>query len=211
MLNAILFLHIMAGLLALGMAGTALATSKGSVWHRRAGRAYVLSMLVVTLSTLALVVIRPNLFLLVIGIFSFYLVFTGWRAAILRDGRPRWQDHGAGAVMAGTGLFMMAYGLAGLWGGGNAQPVILVVFGTIGVTMAVSDWAEWRSGPVIGKARIVRHLTRMLAGTIATITAAVVVNISFLPALVTWLGPTALITPLIFWWTARVRREAVPG
>ena len=211
MTNAILILHILAGFLALGMAGTAIGTTKGGRWHRRAGNIYVLSMLVVTLSTFALVAIRPNLFLFVIGIFSFYLVFTGWRAALLRDGRPRWPDHLGGLAMAATGLAMMGLGLSGLTGEGGAQPVILLVFGSIGLTMALSDWRDWRAGPVTGKARVARHLTRMLAGTTATVTAAVVVNLTFLPALVTWLGPTALITPVIFWWNARILRGAVPA
>jgi len=209
MTTAILIVHILAGALALGMAGTAIGTTKGGIWHRRAGNTYVLSMLVVTLTTFALVSIRPNLFLLVIGIFSFYLVFTGWRAALLRDGCPRWPDHLGGLAMAVTALLMMGLGLRGLVGAGGAQPVILLVFGSIGLTMALSDWRDWRAGPVTGKARIARHLTRMLAGTIATITAAVVVNFTFLPALVTWLGPTALITPLIFWWNARIMRGSV--
>lgn len=209
MTTAILIVHILAGALALGMAGTAIGTTKGGIWHRQAGNTYVLSMLVVTLTTFALVAIRPNLFLLVIGIFSFYLVFTGWRAALLRDGCPRWPDHLGGLAMAVTALLMMGLGLRGLVGAGGAQPVILLVFGSIGLTMALSDWRDWRAGPVTGKARIARHLTRMLAGTIATITAAVVVNFTFLPALVTWLGPTALITPLIFWWNARIMRGSV--
>ncbi|NYS26484.1 hypothetical protein HUK65_15980 [Rhodobacteraceae bacterium 2376] len=211
MTTAILILHILTGFLALGTAGAAIGTAKGGLWHRRAGNIYVLSMLAVTLTTFALVAIRPNLFLFVIGIFSFYLVFTGWRAAMLRDGQPRWPDHLGGLAMAATGLVMMGLGLNGLAGAGGAQPVILLVFGSIGLSLALSDWRDWRAGPVTGKARIARHLTRMLAGTIATITAAVVVNITFLPALVTWLGPTALITPVIFWWNARVMRGAAPA
>ena len=211
MTNALLVLHIIAGFLALGAAGLALGTVKGGPAHRRAGTLYVLSMLVVTLTTFALVAIRPNLFLFVIGIFSFYLVFSGWRAALLRDGRLRWPDHLGGLAMGATGLAMMGLGLNGLVGDGGAQPVILLVFGAIGLTMALSDWRDWRAGPVTGKARIARHLTRMLAGSIATLTAAIVVNVTFLPALVTWLGPTALITPVIFWWNARVMRGRVPA
>ncbi|MGS4947828.1 hypothetical protein ACVDG3_20325 [Meridianimarinicoccus sp. RP-17] len=208
MTDTILILHILAGFTALAMAGAALGTRKGSRWHRRAGNIYVLSMLAVTLTTFALMAIRPNLFLFVIGIFSFYLVFTGWRAAMLRDGKPRIADHLVGGAMALTGVAMLGLGALGLVGDGGAQPVILLVFGSIGLTLALSDWRDWRAGPITGKARIARHLSRMLAGTIATVTAAVVVNLGFLPALVTWLGPTALITPLIVWWNARVMRGA---
>ena len=210
MADAFLFLHIVAGVIALLAAGAALGFAKGSAWHRRAGLTYVLAMLAVTLTTFVLVAMRPNLFLFVIGVFSFYLVFTGWRAGALRDGRPRWPDHLAGAAMALTGAVMLAIGASRLFGVGGAQPVILLVFGSIGLTFALSDWRDWRRGPITGKARIARHLTRMLAGSIATITAAVVVNLSFLPPLVVWLGPTILITPLIFWWNARILRPAQP-
>jgi uncharacterized membrane protein len=208
MIGMTLLLHIAAGFTALGAAGVALGTAKGATWHRRAGQIYVLAMLAVTLTTFVLVSVRPNLFLFVIGIFSFYLVFTGWRAALLREGRPQWIDHLAGGAMALTGAAMLGLGALGLTGAGGAQPVILIIFGSIGLTMALSDWRDWHAGPVTGKARISRHLTRMLAGTIATITAAAVVNLNFLPDLVTWLGPTALITPLIFWWNARILRGA---
>ena len=208
MADAFLFLHIVAGVTALLAAGAALGCAKGSAWHRRAGLTYVLAMLAVTLTTFGLVALRPNLFLFVIGLFSFYLVFSGWRAAAQRDGRPRWPDHLSSAAMALTGATMLEIGAVRLFTAGGAEPVILLVFGSIGLTLALSDWRDWRRGPITGKARIARHLTRMLAGTTATITAALVVNVSFLPPLVVWLGPTALITPLIFWWNARILRDA---
>lgn len=208
MTNLILILHIVAGFSALASAGVALGTAKGAAWHRRAGAVYVLAMLIVTVTTFALATIRPNLFLLVIGIFSFYLVFTGWRAALLRDGQPRPVDHLVGGAMALTGLAMLGTGALGLAGTGGSQSVILLVFGSIGLTLSLADWRDWRAGPVIGPARIARHLTRMLAGTTATITAAVVVNLGFLPDLILWLGPTALVTPIIFWWNARILRGA---
>lgn len=204
MTQLILSFHILTGFIALASAGISVATVKGSLWHRRAGSIYVLAMLIVTLTTLALVAIRPNIFLLVIGIFSFYLVFTGWRSARVRDGRPRPVDHLAGAVMALTGLGMLGFGASGLLTSSGSQPILLLIFGSIGLVMSLSDWRDWRAGPIDGKARIARHLTRMLAGTIATLTAAVVVNATFLPTLVAWLGPTAVITPLMFWWNARV-------
>ncbi len=207
MIDAILTLHILAGFTALATAGLALGTTKGGLAHRRAGQGYVIAMLVVTLTTFPLVYVWPNLFLLVIAIFSFYLVLTGWRAGVLRDGRPRMGDHLAGGVMALTGVVMLGLGATGLQGGG-AQPITLMVFGAIGLTLALSDWRDWAKGPITGKPRIARHLTRMMAGSIATVTATLAVNVTFLPQLVIWLGPTALITPVIFWWNARILRPA---
>ena len=204
MTSLILLLHIAAGFIALSMSGVALATRKGGIWHRRAGSLYVAAMFAVSLSTLWLVLVHPNNFMLAVGLFSFYLVFSGWRAARVRDGRPRRLDHFVGGLMAAAGLMMLARAILGFMQEGGAQPWILVVFGSIGLYMVLSDWIDWRKGPITGKDRIARHLSRMLAGTVATLTAALVVNATYLPDLVIWLGPTALITPVIFWWNARV-------
>lgn len=209
MIQIILFLHIMTGAVALAAAGVAVGSKKGCRFHRRAGKTYTLAMLTVGTSALVLALAHPNAFLFAIGVFSLYLVFTGWRAAVVSDGWPRWPDHVAGIAMGAAGLFMVGYGIGGIAGGGGAQPLILLAFGSIGLTMALADWRDWQRGPVAGKARIARHLGRMLGGTIATITAAGVVNLGFLPDLVVWLGPTALITPLIFWWTARVMGNSI--
>ena len=210
MTQILLVLHILAGVVALAAAGVAVGSAKGARLHRRSGTLYTLAMLGVALSALVLAVLRPNPFLFAVGVFSLYLVFTGWRAAVLRDGRPRPLDHAGGAAMALAGLGMLGWGVQGMLDAGGAQPVILVAFGSIGLTMALADWRDWARGAINGKARIARHLGRMLGGTIATITAAGVVNLGALPDLVVWLGPTVLITPVIFWWTARVMRGAVP-
>jgi uncharacterized membrane protein len=209
MIQTILFLHILAGVAALAAAGISVGSAKGGRLHRRSGNIYTLAMLVVGVSALVLAVVHPNPFLFAVGIFSLYLVFTGWRAAMVRDGRPRGLDHTGGAVMALAGIGMLGWGAQGVLAGSGAQPVILLAFGSIGLSLALADWRDWARGPVTGKARIARHLSRMLGGTIATITAAGVVNLGFLPDLLVWLGPTALITPVIFWWSARVMRGAV--
>jgi hypothetical protein len=142
MADAFLFLHIVAGVTALLAAGAALGFAKGAAWHRRAGLTYVLAMLAVTLTTFVLVALRPNLFLFVIGVFSFYLVFTGWRAGAQPDGRPQWTDHLAGAAMALTGAAMLAIGAVRLFGPGGAEPVILLVFGSIGLTLGALGLAR---------------------------------------------------------------------
>ena len=56
----------------------------------------------------------------------------------------------------------------------------------------------------IGKQRIARHLTNMLAGTIAVITAVLVTNIHIEPVFILWILPTIVITPLIIWWNRKI-------
>jgi uncharacterized membrane protein len=206
MIQTLLFLHILAGVVAVVAAGVAIASAKGRYVHRAAGKAYTLSMVFVGLSAMLMAVMRPNAFLFAIAVFSVYLVFTGWRAASIRDGRPRPADHAGGGLMTLAGMAMFGWGAHGLVTEGGAQPVILLVFGSIGLGMALIDWRDWTRGNITGNARIARHLGRMLGGAIATVTAVGVVNVDGMPELVVWLGPTALFVPVIFWWTNRVMK-----
>ena len=108
-----------------------------------------------------------------------------------------------------TGLGMWSYG-AVLLLSGSPQWVTMVVFGSIAVALSAVD-ARFHTGRrASGKQRIARHLTNMLAGTIATVTAVLVVNVETDPVWLAWILPTIVITPLIVWWNVRIGRET-PG
>ena len=202
-----LFIHITAGSIALVAALAAIISQKGATIHRYAGRFYTAAMMATAATAIGLAVLDLNVFLLVIGLFSFYLVFTGWRAAVERTGQPTGVDWLVGATMAILGVGMIVWGSSGLLAGVYHPHLVLVIFGIIGIVLAAQDAFAWRQGPVTGQDRIVRHLTRMMGGTIATVTAVAVVNLPQLPSVVTWLGPTALMVPLIVLWTGRVRHR----
>ena len=203
----LLVIHVAAGSVALATALVALATAKGGAGHVRAGRVYAVAMAVVSVTALPLALIASNMLLALIGVFSFYLVFAGWRFARNRSGRPQPVDWAAVAVMGLTGLGMWGYGVA-VFLRDSSQWVTMALFGTIALSLAVADarFHGARGGP--GKRRIARHLTNMLGGTIATITAVVVVNADTRPEWLAWILPTMVITPLIVWWNRRVLRPA---
>lgn len=200
----ILAIHIGFGVLALVVAPIALILPKGDRRHARLGLSYVVGMAGVSVTTLILVVLKPNPFLLAVGLFSFYLVWSGWRAARLRRGATGWLDRSAAAAMLVTGLVMVALGIHGYATGADARMAVMAVFGLIGGLFAADDLRGALAET--GRARIARHLGRMLGGTIATLTAVAVVNLDTWPTLVAWLGPTVLLTPLIALWTRRVMR-----
>ena len=205
--SVLLFLHIAAGATALVTAAIALAVVKGGVHHVRAGRVYAASMALVCASALPLAVLGADVLLLMVAVFSFYLVFAGWRFARNASGRPRAVDWAAVAVMGLTGLGMWGYGAA-LFQRGDAQWVTMTVFGCIAAALSVVDLCYHRASSRSGRQRVARHLTNMLAGTIATVTAVVVVNVHTQPAWLAWILPTVLVTPLIVWWNRRVLRGA---
>ena len=208
----LLAIHIAAGSVALLTAFVALVASKGGVIHVRAGRVYAIGMTLIFLTAVPLAILGADVFLLLIAFFSFYLVFAGWRFARNRSRRPQPVDWAAVAILGLTGLAMWAYAVA-LAVDGSGQWVTMLVFGGIAVALSVADGLffqrgrsrERRPAPYL---RIQRHLTNMMAGTIATVTAVMVVNVSMNPAWLLWILPTIVITPLIVWWNVRTARKA---
>lgn len=204
MLSAVLLtLHIGAGSVALVTAVIAVFTAKGQKWHVRSGRVYAIGMTLVFLTAVPLALLGANVFLLLIAFFSFYLVFAGWRFARNRRGVPGAVDWAATAIMLTTGLGMGVY--AGvLFSSGDSQWVTMTVFAGIAVALGVADGLYHGLGRATGGRRISRHLTSMLAGTIATVTAVLVVNVETNPPWIAWILPTIVITPFIVGWNIRV-------
>jgi hypothetical protein len=213
--TVLLVLHIAAGGAALAASTVAVCAVKGGPAHRRAGTAFALAMAVIAATAVVLAIVRPSPFLFSVGILSGYLTFAGREAARGPDRHKRPASIAAAAAMLLVGVAMAGVGIAALLGVGAAQtiagpvPAALAVFGAIGAALAIQDLAASRAivreAP---KARIARHLGRMLGATIAAWTAFAVVNFRFLPALVVWLGPTLIVTPLIVYWTRRTLRGA---
>ncbi len=208
MLNLILLtIHIAAGSTALLAAPVALVTAKGGPNHVKVGRVYALAMTVVFVTAVPLALLGANVFLFFIALFSFYMVFAGWRFARNRRGHPQPMDWAAVTVMALTGLGMWVYA-ALLARDGNSQWVTLTLFGVIAFGLSGADALFFRAKRVSTRSRISRHLTNMLAGTIATVTAVLVVNVDTNPVWLAWILPTLVITPVIVWWNFRVARQS---
>ncbi len=206
----LLSIHITAGSISLLTAAIALITPKGERWHILAGRIYAIGMTLVFVTAIPLAILGSSIFLFLIAFFSFYLVFAGWRFARNRQRRAHPVDWAAAGILAVTGLGMWAYAVViGL--NGSSQWVTLLVFGVIALALSAADARFHRIQPG-GARRVARHLTNMLAGTIATITAVTVVNVDAeqlgIPVWLPWIVPTIVITPLITWWNIRILRPA---
>ncbi len=60
-----------------------------------------------------------------------------------------------------------------------------------------------------GRQRLQRHLTNMLAATIATVTAVTVVNVNMEPMWLPWILPTIVVIPVIVWWNRRIVKHGL--
>ncbi len=208
--------HIAAGSIALFVAPGAMLTVKGGRWHRRWGRVYVWAMGVVAVTALALATFRPNLFLALVAVFSFYLAFIGQRSIARRrlaPGRRATALDWGGAVVAGTGgVGLLLYALLPRGGGRPGLWPVALVFGLVGLLLAGREVRSFWRPATDPRAWWYRHMGNMLGAYIATVSAFSVVNLTVLPPIVRWLWPTAVGVPLIVLWIRHYRRRfATPG
>jgi hypothetical protein len=210
MYKVLLAIHVVAGNIALLSAAGAVLVQKGGRAHAWVGRAFAIGMTIIFLTAVPMTLLKPNLFLLLVALFNFYLVSTGWLRARNRKGVPTRLEWGIAIGMALAAVVMAARSVMMLTAG-HSMGVVLLVFSLIGGALSLRDLAGLRHQRFRGSERIASHLTRMLGGTIGAITAFVVTNVRVEPAFVLWLAPSVALAPLIVYWSLRVRRPVRRG
>ena len=203
MVEFLLPIHILVGTIALLCAALAVSSEKGKKIHVLSGRIYFWCMVVIFSTAIPMSIINNNIFLFLIAIFSFYLAFAGMRFARNRKGIATTLDWIAVSLMilSGLGMWILA---AIYFTNDNSQYIVLLVFGFLAVFLGYGDYKSYKDKTATGKERIAKHLTNMMGGTIAVITAVLVVNPPSNPEWVWWVLPTALIVPVIFWWNNQI-------
>ncbi len=216
--DGILTLHAVGGAVALVAGPLAMLARKGGRRHRLSGRCYGGAMVFTAASALCLALATRNALLLTIAVFSFFLVFTGWRALHQRrlHERGRWGGHGARwfdwLVAALTLAFSAGLFVAGWLQGGDVTELF---FGVGGSVLALREMLHLTGRGVRPGDWLVRHMIGMSATYIATVSAFAVVTLTMLPRPVAFIGPTLIGTPLIAWaavcLTAALGRGRTPG
>ncbi len=175
-LTAVLMaIHVAAGTVAL-LAGTvAVSARKGGRVHRASGTVFLVTMVVMALFASVLAVILPgqltNLF---VGALSAYLVVTGWLA--MRDRSPSVllaERIALGVVLVLCVPFVvictdLALGIPLFFKSAFAMkgPILIAlnVFTGIIILAAAMDARAALGRPLVGRARLGRHLWRMMLG-----------------------------------------------
>ena len=202
-MDILLPMHIGAGIFALVASLLAVLSTKGKKLHIQSGRIYFWAMLGIFVTAVPMALISGNQFLFITAVFSFYLAFAGIRFARNRSGIPAMIDWVAVTLMllSGVGMWLLA---VLYFMDDNPNFIIPVVFGTLALALGFRDYRSHKNETAKGAQRIASHLSNMLGGTIAVITAVLVVNINMQPGWLLWILPTLVITPLIIGWGTRV-------
>ena len=197
--------HIFAGVMSFVVAPIALASVKGGPTHRRWGMIYFIGMTFATLSATILAATTGNTFFTFVGLFSFYLGFSGFRA-IGKRSRVRWFDWAVTLAMVAVMLGMLAYGLARVVSG-QSFFIPLVVFGIIGLGIVGRDLQQLIRPPADPHAWFFGHMIGMNASAIAAMSAFSVTNFKFLAPVPRILWPAGVGVPLLLLWVRSYKRR----
>ncbi len=195
-IKVILFIHVLSGFTALFCGLIASIAKKGRKVHVLSGRIYYYGMLGVFLTSTALFCLEGMrlLFLLLVGIFSFYFVHFGVRTLKIKNiaSNVKWHDLAYVTLVLLSGLTMIVCSFLYNVHKGDGLGVLFLVFGALTLTATVkdlSDLLKLKYKGINGQHSVLMHVSRVGGGYIATVTAFLVTNIQFLPPLVVWIGP----------------------
>ncbi len=214
--QTLLIAHIVSGTLTLLSSslaiGSKLTDSRHNL-HVWSGRAWMWGMTGIFITGMGMSFIRVNPPMLFISVLSFYFAWVGWRYAVNRRGTQMPLDQAVTGIMCLVFVAMVAYGAYANFVLGEPFGTIILIFGIIGLLNAYGDFKMARTGEATGKERIALHLSRMLGGTIAAVTAFFVVNLPW--GLIVWLVPSIILTPVIWIWERKIRagtrRKGMPS
>jgi len=204
-MEILLPIHILAGTIALFAAAFAICSEKGKKIHITAGKTYYWGMVGIFLTALPMSIINKEISLFLVAFFSFYLAFAGRRFAQNRTGVASRIDWIAVGLMIVTGIGMWLLAIF-YFIDSNSDYIVLFFFGFISIVLGYTDYKTHKHQEATGKKRIARHLSNMLAGTIAVVTAVLVVNVNMEPQWLPWILPTVILVPVISWWNWKVMK-----
>ncbi len=216
---AAVWLHLIAGTVALATFWTAGLARKGGPLHRAAGRTYLVAMVAVIVSGVPMVgalLLRGHPmsasflgYLLVLVSFS---CWSAWRAVRDRRDPARY----AGPVFRALALACTVAGLGMAALGLSRGVPLFVVFGALGPLAGLGAWRFLRRGSQPPQWWLREHLSAMIANGVATHIAFLGIGLRrLLPMLdgqalqmLSWFGPLAVALVAGWWLDRRYLRPA---
>ena len=200
----LLYLHILAGFISLGIAYVLLFIKKGNKRHKKLGMIYVYGMSTIFVTAIPLSLLGEfNPFLFVIAIFSFYLAFSGYRQGRDRNGAREQIDKVLGVFITATSILFYTMAVS-LYLIEDSMWITSVIFGTIALVFGINDSRRMK---IVERPdfydRTNLHLNLMLGGTVATTTAFIVTIDPFSILWLNWVAPTIVGTPIIIYFSRR--------
>ncbi len=203
-------IHVISGMIGL-IAGTiSVIAKKGGKIHKTSGKVFFYAMMFAGGSGIVASVLPEhyNPFLFVVGLFSIYLVLTGYRALKFTKVKTKAQLR-PDSILA-WGMIVVAV-LMVLFGSYvilkiDTIGIVLIIFGVIAFLNGYNDLKAFSDIKTLRTKALRLHIGKISGGYIAAFTAFLVTN-QVLPALLSWLLPTVFGIVFITYWLRKTRRK----
>lgn len=205
-----IYIHAFLGGIGLITGFGSMAVKKGGKLHKRMGKIFAISMIVSCLIILPISWLpnHESLFLFLISLFTIYLVLIGRRALTFKSRKKIKAapiDLTISTIMLLFSVFMVAYGIYGFL---NKVPdhTLYTVFGGLGLFLTIKNFIFYKNFREQKVAWLLTHLTHMIAGLIASITAFIVAGLK-LWTLTAWVLPSVIGTAYIIYWRLKTKSK----
>lgn len=212
-----LFVHVLAGGLALGSGYVALYAAKGARLHRRSGMVFTYAMLAMSGLGIAIALLRNAAPAVNVpaGSLTAYLVTTA--LSTVRPRSSRALDLVGLIVALALGFICLAFGFQAVSSAGGTRNGIpafpFFLFGFVATCGAIGDIRLLRAGTIGGTARLARHLWRMCFALLIAALAFFLGQAKVIPAPLRIPGLLALpilavLATMLYWlWRVRIRQS----
>lgn len=210
--------HITGGSLALVGSYFAMFARKGGALHRGGGTLFVYAMILMGTTALLVQLERGRVSSGLGGLFVVYYVATAVTTLRVPTAATRWLDRALTLGCAILSTLTIVDGvdvMVNLGGQRNGVPGPMILFiGSVAMLAVIGDLRVMRSGPRSGRARLVRHLWRMLFAAFFASGSFFLGQMQVIPAplrIQPLLFALALLPLLLMgYWRWRLRRRGAP-
>ena len=205
-------IHISAGAVAFIVAPIAMIVKKGGQAHRTWGKVFFWAMATIGSTAVIMAPMHGNQFLMILGVFSFYLAFKGYRSVfrkkVWKTKKTEFIDWFFAILNTVFSLGLLILGFKEL---PEAFGIIAIVFGGLGTWLGLKDIREFLNPTNDPKAWFFSHMIGMITAYIAAVSAFSAVNMHFLPTVLQWLWPTLIGSPLLTIWIRSYKEKFSKG
>jgi hypothetical protein len=155
---------------------------------------------------------HENNFLFAIGIFTNYMILSGYNVLSFKGGQKKRAGFFDITVSGGMLLvsgWMLIQGILSMVRSSDTG-ILYIVFGGIGFLLSLGDFQFFRKPNRSRTGWLTSHIGRMCGAFIASVTAFIVAGLE-LNALVYWIAPTVVGNIYIWYWIKRIKGKAIPS
>lgn len=207
LIKIIIYVHAFFGGIGL-IAGTAIMFSKkGNLLHKKLGKIFSVGMLISSVISLFICMFpnHHNSFLLMIGIFTIYMILMGNRVINYKEeGYKNYFDKIISGIMLIISVIMILFTIYQKIFYNNF-PILLLIFGTLGFFMSYKDFVFYKNENR-HKKWLVSHVGRIVGAYIASVTAFLVAGAGFGNNFYAWILPSIIGTIYIVFWGRKLNK-----